>query len=446
MNRPFQQSSIIGEYRVVDYLGEGGMGQVYRAVHSKINRVVAIKALTNAGHSLGSIERFLNEACIQARLQHPNIATLYDFVECEGQHCIIMEYVDGQTLAERIQELGRLPLHEALHVLQKIGEALEYIHENGIVHRDIKSNNVKITSRWQVKLLDFGIARAESGQTMTQVGMVIGTPIYLSPEQLRGERADARSDIWALGVLFYEMLTGDMPFKAETFGELYERITAGAYPPPASLNRTVPRGAEAVIARCLKKNAAERYQTVRELLSDARRLAATAPTVTTDDPPAPPASDDRPADGEVVAAPSWARRNWLSLTAGGAVAAIALLVAAGLGLLFYMDTPANDNAKAPPAATRPAATQSNLGPKAAGAPATRPVQITTTDGKPAEVYEIDRGTRELRHLGQTPYNYEGRFGDKVKLVLKREGFTDKPIEFDVRDSDQPWTVTMETKK
>ncbi|HZB46348.1 MAG TPA: serine/threonine-protein kinase, partial [Pyrinomonadaceae bacterium] len=227
MNRPFQQSSIIGEYRVVDYLGEGGMGQVYRAVHSKINRVVAIKALTNAGHSLGSIERFLNEACIQARLQHQNIATLYDFVECEGQPCIIMEYVDGQTLAERIRELGQLPLHEALYVLQKIGEALEYIHENGIVHRDIKSNNVKITSRGQVKLLDFGIARAESGQTMTQVGMVIGTPIYLSPEQLRGERADARSDIWALGVLFYEMLTGDMPFKAETFGELYERITAG---------------------------------------------------------------------------------------------------------------------------------------------------------------------------------------------------------------------------
>src|SRR5215207_10110760 len=276
MSRPFQQSSVIGEYRVVDYLGEGGMGQVYRAVHSKINSVVAIKALTNAGHSLGSIERFLNEACIQARLQHPNIATLYDFVECEGQPCIIMEYVDGQTLAERIRELGQLPLHEALHVLQKIGEALEYIHENGIVHRDIKSNNVKITSRWQVKLLDFGIARAEAGQAMTQVGMVIGTPIYLSPEQLRGERADARSDIWALGVLLYEMLTGDMPFKATTFGELYERITAGGYPPPAALNRAVPRGAEEIIARCLKKNAAERYQTVHELLSDVSGLSATA--------------------------------------------------------------------------------------------------------------------------------------------------------------------------
>ena len=112
-----------------------------------------------------------------------------------------------------------------------------------------------------------------------------------------------------------------------------------------------------------------------------------------------------------------------------------------------MDAPANNNAKAPaPATPRPASTQSSFGPKPAGAPATRPVQITTTDGKPAEVYEIDRATRELRHLGQTPYNYEGRFGDKVKLVLKREGFTDKPIEFDVRDSDQPWTVTMETKK
>src|SRR5215207_9256574 len=314
MSRPFQQSSVIGEYRVVDYLGEGGMGQVYRAVHSKINSVVAIKALTNAGHSLGSIERFLNEACIQARLQHPNIATLYDFVECEGQPCIIMEYVDGQTLAERIRELGQLPLHEALHVLQKIGEALEYIHENGIVHRDIKSNNVKITSRWRVKLLDFGIARAESGQTMTQVGMVIGTPIYLSPEQLRGERADARSDIWALGVLFYEMLTGDMPFKATTFGELYERITAGGYPPPAALNRAVPRGAEAFIARCLKKNAAERYQTVEELLSDVRRLAATAPTVATDGPDDSPPSEQRPADDDGAAAPSWTRRNWLTLT------------------------------------------------------------------------------------------------------------------------------------
>ncbi len=443
--RQFQQSSLIGEYRVVDYLGEGGMGQVYRAVHSKINRVVAIKALTNAGHSLASIERFLNEACIQARLQHQNIATLYDFIECEGQPCIIMEYVDGQTLDERIRDLGKLPLQEALHVLQKIGEAIEYIHENGIVHRDIKSNNIKITSRWQVKLLDFGIARAEAGHTMTQVGMVIGTPIYLSPEQLRGERADARSDIWALGVLFYEMLTGDMPFKAETFGELYERITSSGYPPPTALNHAVPRGAEAIIERCLKKKAAERYQTVSELLRDVSKLSMTAPlTVAPSTPePTPAPAPKRPATTAAPESPSWVKQNWVMLTAGSSVAAVIFVVIAGFGLLVYFDSSTNGNTSPPAPSPRPA--RANLGPKPAGEAVTRPVHITTTDGRAAEVYEIDRATGGLRHLGQTPYNYEGRLGDKVKLVLKRDGYTDRPLDFDVKDSDQPWTVTMETK-
>src|SRR5262252_8941654 len=138
------------------------MGEVYRAVHAKIGRVAAVKIMTRAGRDPRSMERFLNEARIQANLQHPNIATLYDFCEVSGQPCIIMEFIDGQTLDDRIAAYGRLPASEALFILQAAAEALSYMHGHGIVHRDIKSNNIKITSSGVIKLLDFGIAKDNS--------------------------------------------------------------------------------------------------------------------------------------------------------------------------------------------------------------------------------------------------------------------------------------------
>src|SRR5215467_3905209 len=272
-------NSTIGEYRLIDYVGAGGMGEVYRAVHSKIGRVAAVKIMTRVGRDPRSMERFLNEARIQASLQHSNIATLYDFCEVSGQPCIIMEFVDGQTLDDRIAAQGRLPVAEALFVLRAASEALSYMHSHGIIHRDIKSNNIKITSQGGVKLLDFGIAKDNSTPAFTQVGDVIGTLHYLSPELLKGAAADARSDIWALGVLFYEMVTGITPFQASTIGELYEKITGLSFTQATVVNPALPREVDGLISRCLKKNPAERYQSIAELLQDVARLASGTSTL-----------------------------------------------------------------------------------------------------------------------------------------------------------------------
>src|SRR5262249_7793392 len=163
-------------------------------------------------HTLNFLERFYNEARIQAQLLHPNIAVLYDFLEYNGQPLIIMEYIDGQTLSERIATMGCLPLPEALSIFQAVVGAIDYIHCHVVVHGDIKSNNIKIDPSGTVKLLDFGIAKSETTPNMTVTGGIIGTLEYLSPEQFKGGIADMRSDIWALGVLFYEMLSGRVPF------------------------------------------------------------------------------------------------------------------------------------------------------------------------------------------------------------------------------------------
>ena len=181
MSRAFDTNQTVGEYRVVDFLGAGGMGEVYRALHSKIGRVAAVKVLTRGGaQTAGFVQRFFNEARIQASLQHPNVATLYDFCEVAGQPCIIMEYVDGQTISERVAAYGApLPLSEAAYVFEKVCEAVDYVHRHGVIHRDIKSNNIKISSEGEVKLLDFGIAKGQGTQQLTQVGSVIGDSYQL---------------------------------------------------------------------------------------------------------------------------------------------------------------------------------------------------------------------------------------------------------------------------
>ncbi|HVQ37774.1 MAG TPA: serine/threonine-protein kinase, partial [Pyrinomonadaceae bacterium] len=165
----------IGDYRLVDFVGAGGMGEVYRAIHLKLGRVVAIKVLSQGDRTPHLIERFNNEARLHARLHHPRIATLHDFIEASGQMCIVMEYVDGQSLDEHIRFAGRMAAPDALRIFRGIVEGVAYIHSNGIIHRDIKSNNIKITAGGEVKLLDFGIARADSSPKLTVVGDVVGT-------------------------------------------------------------------------------------------------------------------------------------------------------------------------------------------------------------------------------------------------------------------------------
>jgi predicted Ser/Thr protein kinase len=422
MGRAFDTNQTVGEYRVVDFLGAGGMGEVYRAMHSKIGRVAAVKVLTQATQGAGFAERFFNEARIQASLQHPNVATLYDFCEVQGQPCIIMEYVDGETIAERIAAYrAPLPLSETVHVFEKVCEAIDYVHRHGVIHRDIKSNNIKVSSEGKVKLLDFGIAKEQNTrQQLTQVGSVIGTLQYLAPELIRGGAADAGGDVWALGVLLYEMVTGRVPFEADTVGDLCDRIGRVAYTPPAQLNPGVPREVAAVIARCLCKNPADRYRTAAELLADARKLSAAVSK------PGLSASVSEAASGRAETKAA-AGSLGLPLIIGGAatVVVLAVVVVAGALLLFgpsLWTTGEGGGGATADGSNAARSLTSGPSPAAGRDPAERTVEIRTSEGK-ADVYDgADK-------LGTTPYPVRGKLGTRVSLTLRRDGYGDEPVEF-----------------
>jgi serine/threonine-protein kinase len=431
MSRAFDTNQSVGEYRVVDFIGAGGMGEVYRALHSKIGRVAAVKVLTQATQSGGFVERFFNEARIQASLQHPNIATLYDFMEVGGQPCIIMEYVDGQTVAERVAAYrdaygAALPLSEAIYIFERVVEAIEYIHCHGIIHRDIKSNNIKVSSGGQVKLLDFGIAKGQTSPGLTQVGSVIGTFQYLAPELIRGGAADARADIWALGVLLYEMVTGHAPFDADAVGDLSDKIGRADYPPPSHYVPGLPRPVSDVIARCLKRNPAERYN-ASGLLHAVKQLSSFVSK--------PGLSDAVTAS---VAAKAGGGSKGLPLLVGAAAAVVVLVLAVVVALFAFgpsLDT-ANANVEAVNAHGE-AVLKKGLNSSPSPDARERVVAIDVWDGH-ADVYHGDE------KIGTTPFPYRGRLGEHVVLRLKRDGYEDETMAFDI--TEQQKSIMQPMKK
>jgi serine/threonine protein kinase len=412
-------NSTIGDYRLIDFVGAGGMGEVYRAVHLKLGRVVAIKVLTQTERTPHLIERFHNEARLHSRLQHPRIATLHDFLETAGQPCIVMEYVDGQSLDEQIKLAGRLPATDALRIFQSIVEGVAYIHNNGIIHRDIKSNNIKITAGGDVKLLDFGIARSGESPKLTVVGDVVGTFQYLSPEQLTGGTADVRSDIWALGVLLYEMLSGDVPFNASSIGGLYEQITRTDYQPASTYNLSVSAAVDAIVARCLKRNPSARYQSAEELLRDVERVVNTGSAAAVE------------VSGTFRAVPlAFARENWRALLAllGGGILLISVLY-----FLLADNGPQNSaNTSNPIALPSPSATNyvaqpalsGNTKPNAPSNPSSEPVVTTIyVDESIGQAEILINGEPK----GSTPYKLAGAHGQEFDLTVRKAGFEDLKI-------------------
>jgi serine/threonine-protein kinase len=449
MTKSIPLNSVIGEYRLVEKIGAGGMGEVYRAVHSKIGRMVALKVLNQTVQSQEFVERFLNEARIQASLHHQNIATLYDFLEFNGQPCIIMEYVEGETIADRLAVRGAMPLEEAVAIFKAVADAIHYIHSQGIVHRDIKSHNVKISSAGQVKLLDFGIAKSGSSPALTMTGGFVGTLQYLSPEQFTGGIADARSDIWALGVLLYEMVTGRMPFEASTIGSLYEKINAAAFTPPSAISQYIPREIEAIIARCLRKNPAERYQSAWELSQDLSRVNKTPPAIPYQNTgrsyaPAPPAYPTAPSHS-VYTSPNAQGLSAQTLPTAAApskkmwpfIAAAAVVVLAVIGLGVYALLSGSIMSSADPSRTpTPQASPSRPGGNTAQV---KTVTIEVAEGQ-AEVY------KDGQKVGSTPYKFDAAVGERAKFVLRRDGYTDKPVDLSVTDNKWVYTYMMQRKE
>ena len=276
--------SRIAHYDVTALIGEGGMGQVYQTTDTKLNRQVALKILPEAFASdPDRLARFQREAQVLASLNHPNIAQIHGIEEQDGTRALVLELVEGPTLADRIAK-GPISLDEALPIAKQIAEALEAAHEAGVIHRDLKPANIKVREDGTVKVLDFGLAKrapsealsqatTETYATMTQAGALLGTLPYMAPEQLRGQPADVRSDIWALGLVLYEMVVGERPFTGKTGVELSSAIL---HQPPAALPRRVPVSSRVVIERCLAKEPAQRYQRASEVQAAMDIQAGTA--------------------------------------------------------------------------------------------------------------------------------------------------------------------------
>ncbi len=265
----------ISHYKILEKLGEGGMGVVYKAEDTKLKRTVALKFL--ASQSLGTPEektRFVHEAQAAAALDHPNICTVYEIDEAQGHTFIVMAYVDGQSLRERT-ESGPLKLEEALGLAIDIARGLQEAHEKDIVHRDIKSANVMVTKKGQGKITDFGLAKLAGRTKVTKTGTSVGTTAYMSPEQARGEDVDQRTDIWSLGVVVYEMLTGRLPFRGDHEQAVTYQIVHEDAEPITALRTGIPMELEQIVSKCLEKEASSRYQHVDEVLVDLGKVKRT---------------------------------------------------------------------------------------------------------------------------------------------------------------------------
>ena len=267
----------ISHYKILDKLGEGGMGVVYKAEDTKLKRIVALKFLSS--QSLGTPDektRFVHEAQAAAALDHPNICTVYEIDEADGHTFIVMAYVEGKSLRERVGK-GPLKLDEVLNLAADIARGLQEAHEKDIVHRDIKSANIMVTKKGQAKITDFGLARLADGTRVTKTGTSVGTVAYMSPEQARGEDVDQRSDIWSLGVVLYEMLTGRLPFNAKQEAAVTYQVVHEEPAPITAVRTGVPMELERIASKCLEKEASNRYQHVDEVLVDLGRVKK-APT------------------------------------------------------------------------------------------------------------------------------------------------------------------------
>jgi len=262
-----------GRYRIQRKLGAGGMADVYLAEDQELGRRVAIKIL-NGRHANDDqfIERFRREAKNAAALNHPNIVSIYDRGEAEDTYYIAMEYLDGRTLKELIVGRGAAPINVAIEYARQILSALRFAHRHGIVHRDIKPHNVLVDGEGRVKVTDFGIARAGTSQ-MTETGSIVGTAQYLSPEQAKGGEVDPRSDLYSLGIVLYELLTGKTPFDGETPVEIAMKHLSTTPKPPSKLRPDIPRELDMVVLRALAKNPDERYQSADEMEADLERVA-----------------------------------------------------------------------------------------------------------------------------------------------------------------------------
>jgi eukaryotic-like serine/threonine-protein kinase len=265
-----------GRYEILKQLGEGGMGTVYKVRDRELDRVVAMKVIRPAlAQTDEALTRFKQELIIARQVTHKNVSRIYDLAEADGVKFITMEFVEGQSLANLVRDKGKLASKEAAGIVSQVCRALEVAHAEGVIHRDLKPQNIMVDGHGRVVVMDFGIARSLQIGSMTQTGIVLGTPAYMSPEQAKGEELDARSDLFSLGIIFYELLTGASPYKADTpLESLYKRSTEHVRP-PVEIAPEIPKPLSDIALRCLEIDKGKRYASATEILSDLEAWAGT---------------------------------------------------------------------------------------------------------------------------------------------------------------------------
>jgi serine/threonine protein kinase/streptogramin lyase len=325
----------LGPYRILEQIGRGGMATVYKAYQPAMDRYVAIKVLP--AHFMQDptfVERFEREARTVARLEHPHILPVHDYGKTpDGVTYIVMRYIEAGTMSDLLKQ-GRLPLNEIVRLFSQVGDALAYAHEQGVIHRDMKPSNVLVDTRGQPFLTDFGLARMVGGESSLTGSMIIGTPAYMAPEQGQGQPADKRTDIYALGIILYEMVTGKTPFEAETPMAVMIKHMTEPLPLPGQLNPDLPPAVERVILKALAKEPDGRYQNVADMVKALQGAVAETPTLPSI--PKPTLISEKSAlpvsqkEAEPTPRPTWL----IPVVAGGA-----LLIVLGIVLILFLSRP-----------------------------------------------------------------------------------------------------------
>lgn len=322
-------SAFAGRYQIIEELGKGGMGMVYKALDTEIEERVAVKLLNpEIAADENMIRRFKNELKFARKITHKNVCRMYDLNEYESINYITMEYVPGEDLKSSIRRMGPLTAGKAVSIAKQMCKGLKEAHKLGVVHRDLKPQNIMIDRDGNARIMDFGIARSTKTQGMTKTGMMIGTPHYISPEQVTGKDIDQRSDIYSLGIIIFEMVTGKVPFEGETpINIAFMHKTAKA-PDPRKFNAQVPLDLSRMILKCMEKDKKKRYQSAEEVLSDLRKIEKEIPTT------------DRvlPKKDQITSRAIAAKRRLKKLLIPAAVI-IALAIA---GIIIQMDLPRSE--------------------------------------------------------------------------------------------------------
>jgi serine/threonine protein kinase len=271
-------TALEGRYQVLKELGRGGMGIVFQAHDKQLKEQVAIKVLSPLlGSDDDALERLKREVSAARRITHPNVIRIHDISEIQGLHYVSMEYFHGTNLKEYIKTSGLLSPMQAFNIASQICDGLEAAHKQGVIHRDLKSQNIIVNSSQQIKIIDFGLARTAHLEGMTATGLIMGTPEYMAPEQVSGKRVDERADIYSLGIILYELFTGKVPFTGDTAIAIGFRQLKEDPPRPCEINRQLSPSVENVILKALQKDPVMRYMSVGELKSDLQRAILQPP-------------------------------------------------------------------------------------------------------------------------------------------------------------------------